>query len=271
VCSSDLPGLAGFSISTNDSLKIIDLTTLDHDSLSYAFSKLTVVCRNHSTASLLLLRDTLSNINKLTLVENDFLQVVELDTSTNHIQLMTEGAIYLDGFILENNQPGILYHVLGVHGAHFVEFVNAPLFFEQLPALHPDIILVSLGTNDGVNRRITYADIREVIEKLVEKIEKYNPQAQVVLLTPFDNYYRRRTNNKYLQIVQKAIVEVAEEKNLAYIDAYQITGGYGSALQWRKYGFLRSDGIHYTKAAYELQAKIIYQALINSYLKYANN
>lgn len=264
------PGLAGFSIRSNDSLKMIDLMSIDHDSLCYAFDKVTVVGRNESAASLVLLRDSLRAINSLALLEKSFSQVLGFDTATHQIQIITEGDICFDGFVLENNQAGVLYHVLGVHGAHFVDFAKASLFFEQLALLQPDMILLSLGTNDGVNRRITQVALKQVIEDLVRKLQAANPQAQVVLLTPFDNYYRRGNLNKYLQIVQKSLVEVAQEQNLAYIDAYQITGGFGSVRKWRQYGLLRTDGIHYSKVGYELQAKIIQQAIIHSYKRYAN-
>ena len=134
--------------------------------------------------------------------------------------------------------------------------------------LQPDLIIVSLGTNEGVNRRVTKAEMKRQVETMLREIEK-NSDAPVLLITTFDNYYRRKSFNKYLRIVNTAIAETATENRIALIDAYTITGGYKSAAKWRSQGLVSRDAIHYTAKGYELQGKIIYQAIINSYEKHA--
>ena len=266
------PGLSGLSIRPIDSKASLTLTTNNHDTLDYSFDNIKLICRNNDSARVQTsFSDSKNDINKLVLVEKDNSYDVELGSSTNQIRFTTNQKLTIDGFVLEKNQPGILYHVIGVTGAHYANYSHAPVFFEQLSVLKPDVILISQGTNEGVNTSITKAGLIIQIEKMVHNIQHSNPGIPVVLVTPFDSYFKKNTFNKYLGIVRSAVLEVAQRNNLAYIDCYQITGGWGSAKYWRKYELLRQDGIHYTKQGYALQGEIIYRAFINSYLKYATH
>lgn len=53
----------------------------------------------------------------------------------------------LGGIVIENNYPGVVYHTIGVNGAKLSDYNKYPLFFEQLPELSPDLLIISLGTN----------------------------------------------------------------------------------------------------------------------------
>lgn len=269
------PGISGYTVQSSDSLISFDLCTFNHDSLDYSFSKVSFISHGDSTEYQVIARDTIADENYSFISKGGDVSVCHLNKSTNQLKFQSvknnnaQNKLTVNGVVLENNQSGVVYHVVGVNGAHFSDYNKSPLLFQQLPFLHPDIILVSLGTNEGVNPRVTLVEIKQAVEELFKKISQNNPDVPVVLLTPFDNYYRNKSYNKYLGTVRSAIVEVAQLQNLPLIDAYQITGGYSSCSQWRRFGLLRPDGIHYTQEGYTLQGKIIYQALINSYLKYA--
>ena len=64
-----------------------------------------------------------------------------------------EAPLYaLNGVVLESNNPGIIYHNIGVNGAKYSDYNKYPLFFDQLKALQPDLIIVSLGTNESYGK-----------------------------------------------------------------------------------------------------------------------
>ncbi|MDZ4120969.1 MAG: hypothetical protein U1C33_01015, partial [Candidatus Cloacimonadaceae bacterium] len=63
-----------------------------------------------------------------------------------------EDVANLYGIILEQNQPGLLYHSVGVNGATFGKFSAIDDFFSQIKLLNPDLIVISLGTNDAQGR-----------------------------------------------------------------------------------------------------------------------
>ncbi|MDD3489320.1 MAG: GDSL-type esterase/lipase family protein [Paludibacter sp.] len=262
VQSDFAPGVAGYAIKLTDSLIRIDLKS------SQPFDNVAIICRPDSAPTIGLLRDSILQKNILFPINETDTHKISLPESSQSVSFFTEKSVIVDGFVLRNNQPGVVYHSIGVNGAHFADYNRWPEFYRQLPLLQPDLIIVSLGTNEGVNRRITNAEIKRQVEIMFHEIEK-NSDAPVLLITTFDNYYRRKSFNKYLRIVNTAIAETATENRIALIDAYTITGGYKSAAKWRSQGLVSRDAIHYTAKGYELQGKIIYQAIINSYVKHA--
>jgi lysophospholipase L1-like esterase len=256
------PGVAGYSIKLTDSLIRIDLKS------SQPFDNVAILCRPDSVPAIGLLRDSIQQKNILFPINETSIHKLSLPESSQSVNFFTEKSVVVDGFVLRNNQPGVVYHSIGVNGAHFADYNRWPKFYRQLPMLQPDLIIVSLGTNEGVNRRVTKAEMKRQVETMLREIDK-NSDAPVLLITAFDNYYRRKSFNKYLRIVNTAIEETATENRIALIDAYAITGGYKSAAKWRSKGLVSRDAIHYTAKGYELQGKIIYQAIINSYEKHA--
>lgn len=256
------PGIAGYAIKLTDSLIRIDLKS------SQPFDNVAIICRPDSAPTIGLLRDSIQQENILFPINETSIHRLSLPDSSKSVSFFTEKSVIVDGFVLGNNKPGVVYHSIGVNGAHFADYNRWPEFYRQLPMLQPDLIIVSLGTNEGVNRRVTKAEIKRQAETMLREIDK-NTDTPVLLITAFDNYYRRKSFNKYLRIVNTAIAETATENRIALIDAYAITGGYKSAAKWRSKGLVSRDAIHYTAKGYELQGKIIYQAIINSYEKHA--
>ena len=69
----------------------------------------------------------------------------------------------LNGIVLENDQNGIIYHAIGVNGARFSDYNKCSLFFDQIQALQPDLIIVSLGTNEAFGRLSACCILRSVV------------------------------------------------------------------------------------------------------------
>jgi lysophospholipase L1-like esterase len=158
--------------------------------------------------------------------------------------------------------------VVGINGAHYADYNHSPAFFAEMPLLQPDIIFVSLGTNEGVNSRVNAQIIVDEVDKMVRNIRSQGVDAPIVIITPFDNYYRRKKLNPYLKVVRNGLLAAAEKNNIACMDMYDISGGYGSAAEWRRRGLITADRIHYTVQGYTMQGKMIYNTLINSYSRY---
>ena len=51
-------------------------------------------------------------------------------------------------------------------------------------------------------------------------------------------------------------------------DLYNITGGENSAVHWKNTGLLSSDSVHYSKAGYAAQGKLLYQSIVKGYNEY---
>jgi lysophospholipase L1-like esterase len=177
----------------------------------------------------------------------------------------------MDGFIVGKNQPGIQYHVIGINGAHYSDFNKSVVFFQEMKLLQADLILVSLGTNEAVSSNITAQNLEIESTKFISNIRAAGVTCPIALVTPFDNYYRRNKPNYNIKKVQQGLLNSANKNEIACMDMYRISGGFGSATQWRNHGLIISDRIHYSAAGYRMQGKMIFNTLINSYLKYAKH
>ena len=105
----------------------------------------------------------------------------------------------LNGIVLENDQKGIIYHTIGVNGAHFSDYNKSDLFFEQISALEPDLIVISLGTNEAYGRLAPERYDAEVM-KFINTIRTQYGNCPIILTTPPPFLYRRK---KYHLIVRR--------------------------------------------------------------------
>jgi lysophospholipase L1-like esterase len=170
------------------------------------------------------------------------------------------GLLY--GLLLENDQPGILYHGIGVNGAAVRQYNRNPLFFEQLPLLHPDLIIVSLGTNDAFSPgRFTPVRFAGQLDTLVSGLRQRCPQAEILLVSPADSYRNRRDRNPDLARLAAVLRTYAQQHDLAYWDFATVQGGYGSMGQWRTSGLALNDFVHFSTKGYDLQGYLLYRAL----------
>jgi lysophospholipase L1-like esterase len=180
-----------------------------------------------------------------------------------------QNSFSINGLVLRNSKSGIIYHSIGINGAHFSDYNNSPLFFKQLNVLNPDLVIISLGANEGANIKVTQDETIASVIAMVQNIRSLNPQTCILITTPADDYFRKKYKNPYLETVQRSLVKSAEMENVACWDMYSITGGFGSCSEWRKAAMMQRDGVHFNKQGYALQGLLLYKALMDSYQKYA--
>lgn len=173
----------------------------------------------------------------------------------------------LFGMSLENTNPGVVYHSVGLNGAYAKSYLRNNFFDEQLSELNSDLIIVSLGTNDAYmsEKLFCKACFKESYEKLIQKIIRHSPNASILLTTPGDFYIRRRYHNNNIKLAIEAIYELAESYGAAIWDFNELMGGSYSIKDWRNEGLARGDLIHYSEEGYVLQGKMLYQSIMDTY------
>lgn len=177
------------------------------------------------------------------------------------------------GFCLENGNPGILYHSVGINGAMYVNYTDSA-YVEQLAQLKPDLIIVSMGTNESFGRNFRATEFEGQIRALVSLLKEKMPNTALLLTTP-PECYRRVTvdkkrvykRNENTESVAETIVKVAREDSLACWDLFNATGGKNSSRKWYNYKLMGRDRIHFTKEGYNEQGTLLFRGLMNSYLK----
>lgn len=273
------PGISGISMLSGESGAYFDLTTFNHDDLDYAFDQVTLIHAKDSLQFDCRITDSASRFGYLmsagAFETGDCKTWVPFGHPTNFVRIQAEqteavqSSIIINGVILQNSKPGILYHSVGINGAHFSDYNNSPVFYRQLKVLKPDLIIISLGTNEGANIKVTVDEIIASVAAMLQKIRSVNPETCILIATPADDYFRRKYKNPYLEAVQRALLQTADQEGVACWDMYGITGGFGSCAEWRKASMMQRDGVHFNKQGYALQGDLLYKALIDSYLKYA--
>ena len=189
----------------------------------------------------------------------DSLRTLVTLRTTRHRPAQTSAVLY--GLVLENGRPGVLYHAIGINGAQVHQYNRTPQFLAQLPLLRPDLIIISLGTNDVYYPKYTPERFAAQLDTLVRSLRQRCPDTEVLLVAPADSYRARRYRNPEFGRVAAIMRAYAQAHDLAYWDFAAVQGGYGSMAQWRAAGLAQNDFIHFTRLGYDLQGLLLYLAL----------
>lgn len=265
------PGVAGISLlSCSTDISEFSISVKNTDSVDNNSNVFKLICRNDADSLMAFIIDRNTQNRALIGFAGDTCYTANLSTGTTDFSVKTIGKVLIDGVIGLNNQKGICYHSIGINGAHYADYNAAPVFFNEMKFLNPDLILVSLGTNEGVSSRNSAQYMTNEAGKFISTLRRNGINAPIAILTPFANY-RGRKPNPNLSIVSSGLVEASVKNDVACIHMFNISGGTQSASVWRSKGLLSNDRIHYKIAGYEMQAEFIYNTLLKSYLKYVNN
>lgn len=202
-------------------------------------------------------------------------QVLQLTESTlsirfrNSTRITPQGQSTLYGVSLENSQKtGILYHMAGVNGTTFYHFNRGEYFLDQIPDLAPDLIIISLGTNESVQRNLKTEDFAAEVSQFLQRLRTAVPEAALLITTNPDVLLQRKYDNPKGAALQEVLLEQCLSGQVAAWDLYSVMGGLGSIRQWRKQQLAYIDYIHFTEAGYKLQASLLFQALMQVYATY---
>ena len=175
----------------------------------------------------------------------------------------------LNGIILENNESGILYHSIGVNGAKYSDYNKYPLFFEQLSVLNPDLIVISLGTNEAFDKlcdQCFYSQVEEFLSALRTK----NPNVPILLTTPPPSLFKRKIPNNFVESYSNNIINNSLVNRYSVWDLYRAMGGNESIQKLTSQGLIAKDKVHYSANGYYEQGTLLFEALMENYQNYLN-
>lgn len=203
---------------------------------------------------------------------------VSMDEDCTSFSLAMSGNdVNIYGFDLRNDSHGVLYHAIGNNGAAFASYNALADFGKHLSLLDPDLVIISLGTNDAFGR-LDDEGFNAQLAAIVRKIRRNRPACKILLTTPSEcqkSVYtytkrnrkgrRRRTRsyqvNANVSRVRRLILDFGKKNNIPVYDFYAVAGGDGASTKWLANGLLSSDRIHRTWAGYRLEGELIFEAL----------
>lgn len=196
-----------------------------------------------------------------------FHSVFVSDIPMNRVTVFPEIDVFkytINGFVLENNDPGIIYHTIGVNGAHISDYQKYSLFFDQLPILEPDLIIISLGTNESF-ARMSVEEYMYQMDNFIAKLKDTNKNATILVTTPPPSMFRRMRENTYVRDYTDVLIH---QKKYPVWDLYTHMDGSTGIKTGRFAPLMARDKIHYTKNGYELQGYMFATDFINAFNNY---
>ena len=161
---------------------------------------------------------------------------------------------------LKNVNKGVVFNTVGVNGATYGDFLKYSLQIEQLNSIQPDLVMISLGTNESLSS-ITKEDFQKNISDLVSKFKEQNPNLPILLISPTDN----RLKSQKIKELVSWIEESAQLKKVAFFNLYEATGGSGYFKKALNKKESNTDGVHFLRPGYEFQAEKIWTAISENF------
>lgn len=260
-------GICGYTVSAADGAGL-EISTNNFFGLNSSFSKVSMI------SSLPGLKPV---INSGVASESTSLNLgsyrydsVSWEKPQNKIGLSLSGSnSMLYGLMLETKEPGLLYHSAGMNGAGFYNLLDSPHLFAQMGLLNPDLIIISLGTNDAQGN-FRNEQFSANLQKFMTLLRKECPETPVLFSLPPDSH-KRGKHNADLAKVEKILIDYAKDNNCAWWDLGMVMGGKSSVVKWRAQQMASKDLLHYTPKGYMLQGYLFYQAIIKSYKQFSEN
>lgn len=187
------------------------------------------------------------------------------------------------GAMLRNGHNGVLYSAVGINGAMFQHFNEQNSILKaQMAVMQPQLVIISLGTNEAYSN-LNGSAFRAQMDSTVQLIRRTNPSACIVLTTPAESKrvskraYRRKVGKKYktyykvayypnpyVTVVTQQIMNYCRDNGLACWNFNALTKSMTGTFT----GAWALDHIHFNARGYQLQGKLLYEALNQGYLKY---
>jgi lysophospholipase L1-like esterase len=270
-------GIGGNSIKTESAGSTIKIKTLKKD---HSFNRMILFFQKNSGSYNITVKDSARQLLAYAgyfTDEAENISKLNLPYSINQFQLETvqslpsQNQFTLFGVSLENSSPGIRYHIIGANGAKYKHYAASKELLHQSTALNPDLIIISLGTNEASDHPNLDKRFGSHADTLITELRNLNPDAIILLTTPVDFYKKNTHRNPGTKIIKNKIIETARKNKLPWWNLHEVAGSHQAADKWKKEELMQSDGIHFTKKGYELQGHLLFEAIIKGYNEYVLN
>lgn len=176
----------------------------------------------------------------------------------------------LNGFVLENDQPGVIYSGIGVNGARFADYNKTSLFFDELKTLAPDLLIISLGTNEA-HDNLEKEKYKERLQTFIKNIRKNHPDIPILFTTPPPSLLKRQFPNTYEENYTSCLKNLAGKENFAVWDLFSVLGGKNLIRENFSKGIISKDYVHYSEKGYQYSAELFNEAIMYAYYLYTQN
>ena len=209
----------------------------------------------------------------------DKVKQVKRKQSNSILRVLHVGDSHIRGHILPRTTGDSLqlavgrltYTDIGINGATCETF-STPDKINEMQAEHPDLLILSFGTNESHNRGYNALHHYQQMDIFVRMLRTAMPGVPILMTTPPGSYQGRRRSyslNPRTAIAVQTIHRFARDNGIAVWDMFTIVGGGRRAcLNWQSAKMMRPDHVHYTAEGYVFQGQMLYQAIVKAYNDY---
>ncbi|MGC9331692.1 MAG: GDSL-type esterase/lipase family protein [Bacteroidales bacterium] len=268
-------GLAGYLVATTDQKAGIRINFKEDNSLTYSYNTLRVF-HNMDTATWQITPENSSLTYTLQHRPDSGFSEFRFDSPLDSMEILiskqgVSGEFVFRGFQFMNDDPGIVYHSVGVNGAKTESWLRCPLLEKEISCIAPDLIIISLGTNDAYTSKFDAEVFENNCRQLLTRLQRVAPDAAVLWVTPGDNYRYRKYLNYSTEKASDVILKLGGEKQFMVWDFYDIMGELNAIMSWYRAGLTAHDKLHFNKKGYTLQANLMFNAFLRAYNQHIEN
>jgi len=158
---------------------------------------------------------------------------------------------------------GIVYHSTGVGAAAFRSILILEKLPEQLPLIHPDIVILDFGTNDILYENRIEPNLSKEVEKAIAWWKSMVPDVLIVLTSTQDLYYKKHPITAGV-LFRDLMDSLARKNDCLFWNWYDLSGGLNTIRTWAALGYAKTDHIHLTKIGYQVKGGLLYTSFMNT-------
>lgn len=169
--------------------------------------------------------------------------------------------VTFSGMRINYRPKGIHYSNFGVSGLTFRECIRAKEIASQMAVLKPDLLVISLGTNDSYVNALVQDTFRYQLRFFCEQLKKFNPETEILFMTAPYTSYKGSPPSK-LTMVNEEIRLLCKEQEIALWDWEKVIGGDLLFKNWQTQYLVTKDQLHFSNEGYMLIGKLFAEALL---------
>lgn len=284
-------GFTGTSIRPASSSSELTIGTADNDDYN-PFSS-TTIFHNGKISVKDVTDENGNSLHFRAIPSRDYTQIVLSSLATKiNVSFASAGDLTVYGASLSGDRPGVFYHAIGNNGATYDSYNRIGSVGLGINPLQPDLVIISLGTNEAFGRA-DYSGFKRSVNQLVSNIRLANPNALLLLTTPMECHksvtskkkvrvrnkrrkgrkatYRTVTKttrsyavNRNIAPLRQAILDYGKANGIAVYDWYEVAGGDGASASWISSDLFAKDRVHHTQKGYNLEGRLLYDAIMDA-------
>ncbi len=172
------------------------------------------------------------------------------------------------GVYVTNGNRGARVSSIGVNGATYHHYSQNILFRNQLEMLRPDLVIISLGTNEAFQSNFDDTLFFDEVLNLVQMIQSMESKPLVMLTTPPAVSIRKSSGKKSyfapnptVPAIREVILDVGKRLEIPVYDLYSAMGGANSMKDWSQLGMTDKKQIHFSPKGYRILGESMSHAI----------